>query len=95
MPIIQGWHLWQDLAAEFPDSDWISATAAMAQYNLRNFDEAQELFEDLLESDPHRIDVSPSPASAIRQSRCKGTASSLPGSQTADTGSCWGLTPQY
>ena len=80
MPIIQGWHLWQDLAAE---------------YNLRNFDEAQELFEDLLESDPHRIDVSPSPASAIRQSRCKGTASSLPGSQTADTGSCWGLTPQY
>ena len=49
----------QDLAAEFPDSDWISATAAMAQYNLRNFDEAQELFEDLLESDPHRIDVSP------------------------------------
>ena len=60
----------QDLAAEFPGSDWISATAAMAQYNLRNFDEAQELFEDLLESDPHRIDVSPFPASAIRQ--CKG-----------------------
>ena len=48
----------QDLTAEFPDSDWISATAAMAQYNLRNFDEAQELYEDLLERDPHRIDVS-------------------------------------
>jgi hypothetical protein len=42
---------------EFPDSDWISATAAQAQYNLRNFDEAQELYEDLLESDPYRIDV--------------------------------------
>lgn len=51
----------QDLTAEFPDSDWISATAALAQYNLRNFDEAQELYEDLLESDPHRIDVSPFP----------------------------------
>ena len=48
----------QDLTAEFPDSDWISATAALAQYNLRNFDEAQELYEDLLERDPHRIDVS-------------------------------------
>ena len=43
---------------EFPNSNWISGTAAMAQYNLRNFDEAQELYEDLLERDPHRIDVS-------------------------------------
>ena len=48
----------QDLTAQFPESDWISATAALAQYNLRNFDEAQELYEDLLESDPYRIDVS-------------------------------------
>jgi len=48
----------QDLTAQFPKSDWISATTALAQYNLRNFDEAQELYEDLLESDPHRIDVS-------------------------------------
>ena len=84
----------QDLAAEFPDSDWISATAAMAQYNLRNFDEAQELFEDLLESDPHRIDVSPSPASAIRQCKDEVWSCCLQ-CQTADTGSSWGLTPQY
>ena len=62
--MFRGWHARQDLAADFPDSDWISATAAMAQYNLRNFDEAQELYEDLLESDPHRIDVSPSPVDA-------------------------------
>ena len=48
----------QDLTAQFPESDWIRATAALAQYNLRNFDEAQELYEDLLESDPYRIDVS-------------------------------------
>ena len=50
-------YLLQDLTVDFPDSDWISATAAQAQYNLRNFDEAQELYEDLLESDPYRIDV--------------------------------------
>ena len=82
----------QDLAAEFPDSDWISATAAMAQYNLGNFGEAQELFEDLLASDPHRIDVSPSPASAIRQ--CKDEVWMLPAIHTADPGTSWGLTPQ-
>lgn len=46
------------MTAKFPNSDWISATAAMAQYNLRNFDEAQELYEDLLDRDPYRIDVS-------------------------------------
>ena len=35
----------------------MAAAAAGAQYNLRNFDEAQELFEDLLERDPHRIEA--------------------------------------
>ena len=57
----------QDLTPEFPDSDWISATAALAQYNLRNFDEAQELYEDLLERDPHRIDVSAGTPPLIRR----------------------------
>jgi len=33
------------------------AQAAVAQYNLRNFDDAQELFEDLIERDPHRVEV--------------------------------------
>ena len=47
----------QSLAAQFPGSDWVTNAAATAQYNLRNFDEAQELFEDLLERDPHRIEV--------------------------------------
>ncbi|KAK9826135.1 hypothetical protein WJX81_007973 [Elliptochloris bilobata] len=44
------------LARQFPGSEWVAAAAAGAQYNLRNFDEAQELFEDLLERDPHRIE---------------------------------------
>lgn len=48
----------QTLSQSFPESDWIVAQAAMAQYNLRNFDDAQELFEDLIERDPHRIEVS-------------------------------------
>ena len=47
----------QTLAAVFPRSDWVVMQAATAQYNLRNFDEAQELFEGLLERDPHRIEV--------------------------------------
>ena len=49
--------LLQTLSQQFPESDWIVAQAAVAQYNLRNFDDAQELFEDLIERDPHRIEV--------------------------------------
>ena len=47
----------QSLSQQFPESDWIVAQAAVAQYNLRNFDGAQELFEDLIERDPHRLEV--------------------------------------
>lgn len=47
----------QSLAQQFPESDWVVAQAAVAQYNLRNFDGAQELFEDLIERDPHRVEV--------------------------------------
>lgn len=50
----------QTLSQQFPESDWIVAQAAVAQYNLRNFDGAQELFEDLIERDPHRVEVKPS-----------------------------------
>lgn len=55
----------QSLAAQFPGSDWVTNAAATAQYNLRNFDEAQELFEDLLERDPHRIEVRQTAAVAL------------------------------
>lgn len=48
----------QALSEQFPRSDWIVAQAATAQYSLRNFDDAQELFEDLLERDPDRVEVS-------------------------------------
>ncbi len=51
------WWLLQTLSQQFPESDWIVAQAAVAQYNLRNFDDAQELFEDLIERDPHRVEV--------------------------------------
>ena len=47
----------QTLSQQFPESDWIVGQAAVAQYNLRNFDDAQELFEDLIERDPHRVEV--------------------------------------
>lgn len=46
----------QTLSQQFPESDWIVGQAAVAQYNLRNFDDAQELFEDLIERDPHRVE---------------------------------------
>ena len=58
--------LLQTLSQQFPESDWIVAQAAVAQYNLRNFDDAQELFEDLIERDPHRIEVGPRPCCSYR-----------------------------
>jgi tetratricopeptide (TPR) repeat protein len=42
----------------FPGSDWVAANAALAHYNMRNFDEAQALYEDLLARDPARLAVS-------------------------------------
>eukprot|EP00883_Tetradesmus_obliquus_P015588 jgi/Sobl393_1/8739/SZX78120.1 len=39
----------------FPGSDWVAANAALAHYNMRNFDEAQALYEDLLARDPARL----------------------------------------
>jgi hypothetical protein len=41
----------------FPGSDWVAANAALAHYNMRNFDEAQVLYEDLLARDPARLAV--------------------------------------
>ena len=50
----------------FPRSDWIIIQAATAQYHLRNFDAAEDLFEDLLERDPHCIEVGSSQRSLWR-----------------------------
>jgi tetratricopeptide (TPR) repeat protein len=47
----------QALSSEFPRGDSVILLAALAHYNLQNFDEAQELFEELLGRDPHRIEV--------------------------------------
>jgi anaphase-promoting complex subunit 8 len=44
------------LNAAFPLSRWVAASAASAHYGMRNFDEAQALFEDLLARDPHRVE---------------------------------------
>ncbi|GBG64532.1 hypothetical protein CBR_g45228 [Chara braunii] len=52
----EGLHQYQLLLADFPRSEYILAQTATAQYNLRSFDEAQELFESLLGSDPYRIE---------------------------------------
>ncbi|KAL4446289.1 hypothetical protein ABPG77_003096 [Micractinium sp. CCAP 211/92] len=46
----------QGLSNDFPRSDAVIQLAALAHYNLQNFDEAQELFEELLQRDPHRIE---------------------------------------
>lgn len=45
-----------DVADLFPASDWVLCYTATAHYNLRNFNIAQELFEELRQRDPHRME---------------------------------------
>jgi hypothetical protein len=52
----------QELSALFPNSEWVLGQAAVAQYNLRNFDVAQSLFEELRLRDPFRTEVRVCPA---------------------------------
>jgi hypothetical protein len=59
----------QVLSEQFPASDWVVWQAATAQYNLRNFDEAEALFEDLGRRDPFRLEVrgaAPTPQARAR-----------------------------
>lgn len=49
------------LAEAFPSSDALLHSAALAHNYLHNYEEAQQLFQDLLQKDPCRIKVSMSP----------------------------------
>ena len=47
----------QNISQHFPNSPFVISHAAVAHYNLRNFEESQDLFEDVLKRDPHRLEV--------------------------------------
>ncbi|RUS31263.1 putative cell division cycle [Jimgerdemannia flammicorona] len=46
----------RDLSLIFPNSSYIKSQRAMACYNLRDFDEAEVIFDELRESDPYRLE---------------------------------------
>ena len=46
----------EGLARLFPRSDYVKAQTATAHYNLRRFDEAQGLFQELMDRSPYRIE---------------------------------------
>lgn len=52
----EGLARYQSLYLLFPGSDHILAQTAVAHYNLREFDDAERLFEELLRVDPYRIE---------------------------------------
>ncbi|QDZ24131.1 subunit 8 of anaphase-promoting complex [Chloropicon primus] len=52
----RGLDQYTELQSVFPNSEYILAQAATAHYNLRQFDEAQNLFELLHRKSPHRIE---------------------------------------
>ncbi|KAL4178637.1 hypothetical protein AMTRI_Chr13g116080 [Amborella trichopoda] len=47
---------YDSLQGIFRFSDYIQAQVATVQYNLREFDEAELIFEELLRSDPYRVE---------------------------------------
>jgi len=61
----------------FPDSSYILAQKALAQYNLRNFDEAQDFFEVLTSKDPHRLHNMDTYSNILYVKECKAELSHL------------------
>jgi len=67
----------KDLAGMFPNSSYVLAQKALAQYNLRNFDEAQGFFETLIEKDPHRLTNMDTYSNILYVKECKAELSYL------------------
>ena len=53
---VQAINLYEELLGAFPSSPYLLCQLAHAKYNLREFDEAQLGFEQLLKRDPYRLD---------------------------------------
>ena len=53
---VQAISMYEELLAAFPESPYLQCQLAHARYNLREFDEAQLVFEALLKRDPYRLD---------------------------------------
>jgi len=53
---VQAINLYEELLGAFPSSPYLQCQLAHARYNLREFDEAQLGFEQLLKRDPYRLD---------------------------------------
>mmetsp|Transcript_16313 Transcript_16313/g.31650 ORF Transcript_16313/g.31650 Transcript_16313/m.31650 type:complete len:616 (-) Transcript_16313:247-2094(-) len=66
-----------DLSEMFPRSSYVLAQQALAQYNLRNFDEAQEHFEVLIARDPHRLQNMDTYSNILYVKECKAELSYL------------------
>ncbi|CAK9037576.1 Anaphase-promoting complex subunit 8 (Cell division cycle protein 23 homolog) (CDC23 homolog) (Cyclosome subunit 8), partial [Durusdinium trenchii] len=67
----------EDLGVMFPTSSYVLAQKALAQYNLRNFDEAQDLFEVLTGQDPHRLHNMDTYSNILYVKECKAELSYL------------------
>ncbi|PRP73557.1 phosphoenolpyruvate carboxykinase [Planoprotostelium fungivorum] len=48
--------LYEGLRSQFPNNDYVLSQIATANYNSREFDAAEQLFEQLFDRDPHRLE---------------------------------------
>lgn len=51
------WQLCNSLKSRFGESSHLTTQMALVNYNMRRFDDAQDMFEKLSEEDPHRLDA--------------------------------------
>ena len=53
---LQGLAGYQEVRRVFPESHYVQSQMAIASYNMRDFNSAQNLFEKILKEDPYRLD---------------------------------------
>ena len=69
--------MYQRVNPMFQTSSYIVSQTALAKYNQRNFDEAQEYFELLRKIDPFRLHLMDTYSNILYVKECKGELSHL------------------
>ncbi|MCO5606730.1 hypothetical protein L7F22_060920 [Adiantum nelumboides] len=73
----EGLACYRSLHAVFQNSDYILCQIATAHYNLREFDNAERLFEELLQTDPYRMEGSDTYSNILFVKECFAALSHL------------------
>jgi len=73
----EAWQLCCSLERRFGRSSHLTTQMALVHYNLRRFDDAQELFEELIKENPHRLDSMDTYSNILYVKECRAELSDL------------------